>query len=532
MTFQGGAGLPRPTGYTSPTGGNPYPAVPQQPVLPGGRASQFLGAGGRSPTGGYTSPSPVAPRPLAPPRLPSTQPLTGLAGYTADQQLAQQYQPQQPQFPQGNTLPQGLVPGEPLPGNVGNLPPIIPSTYQAPPSTAPTYIPPPLPGLDYSKLDAATAAAQGNTQLSPEEIAAQEKLNALESSYKQGSLAAEMNSEITTMNVLTGQQRNLLEQYNIGAETLQQRLALAQAKRTSALEGSKYAIDAEKAKLTAQQGLNETNYKSQSDAMLAKYNRELADYNRKFEKPTVHTEGGVGYERQPDGTYKSVFGKPKEQTASEKYGTGSIGEFQFYQSLTPAQRAEYNAYQNADANRKRLAAGGGGLSNVQIDNGRAIATSYENSPIIKNFIEIQSKYLNAQMYTGRGDGATDIASIYDLMKVLDPTSVVRNEEYATGAAKSGNIFAGYMARFNGMIDPKGGFVSPQAKANIFQVISDRYNVAQSQYSNFKAQKQQQIDSVAPGYKLTDYAGDLGTQQGSGGGQTVTAPDGQQIIITD
>lgn len=154
--------------------------------------------------------------------------------------------------------------------------------------------------------------------------------------------------------------------------------------------------------------------------------------------------------------------------------------------------------------------GGAGLTNVQIDNARAVSASFENSPIVKNFIEIQSKYLNAQQYTGRGDGATDIATIYDLMKVLDPTSVVRNEEYATGAAKSGNIFAGALARFNGSIDPKGGFVSPQAKANIFQVITDRYNVAKSQYDNFAKQKQAQAESVAPGYKLTDYASGFNT----------------------
>lgn len=163
--------------------------------------------------------------------------------------------------------------------------------------------------------------------------------------------------------------------------------------------------------------------------------------------------------------------------------------------------------------------GTGGLSNVQIDNGRAIATSFEGSPIVKNFVEIQSKFLNAKQYTGRGDGATDIATIYDLMKVLDPTSVVRNEEYNTGAAKSGNIFAGALARFNGMIDPKGGFVSDQAKTNIFQVINDRYNVAKKQYDNFYSQKKSQVDAVAPGYMLTDYAGGLGDTPSSVKGKT-------------
>ncbi|MEK9206850.1 MAG: hypothetical protein AAB922_00055, partial [Patescibacteria group bacterium] len=126
----------------------------------------------------------------------------------------------------------------------------------------------------------------------------------------------------------------------------------------------------------------------------------------------------------------------------------------------------------------------GGLTNIQIDNGRAVVSSFEGSPVIKNFLEIQDRYLNAKTYTGRGDGATDIATIYDLMKVLDPTSVVREAEYTTGADKSGNIFAGALARFNGLIDPKGGFVSESAKNNISQVIEDRYNTRKAVYDNF------------------------------------------------
>ena len=153
----------------------------------------------------------------------------------------------------------------------------------------------------------------------------------------------------------------------------------------------------------------------------------------------------------------------------------------------------------------------GGLSNTQIDNARAIANSFEGSPVVKNFLEIQDRYLNARTYTGRGDGATDIATIYDLMKVLDPTSVVREAEYETGANKSGNIFAGALARFNGLIDPKGGFVSDQAKQNIFKVIEDRYNTRKKTYDQLRSQKLLQADDVTGGQGskfITDYAGDL------------------------
>jgi hypothetical protein len=42
-----------------------------------------------------------------------------------------------------------------------------------------------------------------------------------------------------------------------------------------------------------------------------------------------------------------------EATAAQKFAPGSIGEYQFFQSLSPEEQKAYTAYQNADANRKR-----------------------------------------------------------------------------------------------------------------------------------------------------------------------------------
>lgn len=161
-------------------------------------------------------------------------------------------------------------------------------------------------------------------------------------------------------------------------------------------------------------------------------------------------------------------------------------------------------------------AGGGGsglygLSNQQIDNAGRISSSFEGSPIVKNFIEVQNRYLSAKQFTGRGDGASDIAVIYELMKSLDPTSVVRTEEYETGAKKSGNIFAGGLAYLNGLIKPQGGFISPQAKQNIFNVVEAKYNVQKKQYDSFRSEKLNQADTVTGGMGskfITDYAGNV------------------------
>jgi len=122
-----------------------------------------------------------------------------------------------------------------------------------------------------------------------------------------------------------------------------------------------------------------------------------------------------------------------------------------------------------------------------------INSSLDASPITKQYIELQSQYNNMVNSVGKGNGAGDIATIYTFMKSLDPDSVVRETEYETGAQKSGNIFSGYMAKFNGLINPNGGFVSQTAKDNILSTIKDRFAVKGQQYKNFRDQKVQQLE---------------------------------------
>lgn len=172
----------------------------------------------------------------------------------------------------------------------------------------------------------------------------------------------------------------------------------------------------------------------------------------------------------------------------------SVQEYQF----DNAQRAaaglperSYDEWLSIDANRKAKVAAAqnaGLLSSKQATLANQLSSSFEGSPVVKNFIEIQNKYLNTKANVGQGDGATDIALIYDLMKTLDPTSVVRETEYATGANRSGNIFLGALAKFNGYIDPDGGFVSDVAKQNIMDVIDRRFNSAKQQYTNLRNEK--------------------------------------------
>lgn len=177
--------------------------------------------------------------------------------------------------------------------------------------------------------------------------------------------------------------------------------------------------------------------------------------------------------------------------------------------------AEKRRYEEEkDAKKRAAELNFGGLNPKQSAIVTKINSEFENSPIAKNFVMVQEKLQNMRQNIGRGDGATDIAVIYDLMKSLDPTSVVREAEYNAGANKSGNIFAGTLARFNGTIDPDGGFISEGAKQNILEQIELRFGTATSQYENLKKNKLQQIKLNAgvqdPESYLTEFNYDLGT----------------------
>jgi hypothetical protein len=176
------------------------------------------------------------------------------------------------------------------------------------------------------------------------------------------------------------------------------------------------------------------------------------------------------------------------------YGSGIVGEYNFYKAEEKAAGREplsFDAYQTRDANRKIAASNAvasiNGLNTSQLAALDKKNTWLASQPTVKDFQTIQGKYMDVIKAIKQGGGAADIAIIYDLMKALDPTSVVRTEEYNTGASKSGNIFAGAYAKYNGYLDPKGGFVSDGAKLAIQGVMTNLYENKRREYTNIRNQ---------------------------------------------
>lgn len=162
----------------------------------------------------------------------------------------------------------------------------------------------------------------------------------------------------------------------------------------------------------------------------------------------------------------------------------------------------------------RAPPGGAGGSNQMTDNERALMTQFRGEQIVKDFNEVlaQKGTIDAYIQNGVG-GPADLALVFSFMKGLDPTSVVRESEYET-AAKSGNIFAGVFAKFNGYFKEKGGFLPPSVREEFQNLVNQKLGVKKAQYDNLKIQyrgiaERQGLnpDNVAINYEAGGVEGD-------------------------
>lgn len=177
--------------------------------------------------------------------------------------------------------------------------------------------------------------------------------------------------------------------------------------------------------------------------------------------------------------------------------------------------------------------GGTGNSNQMTDNERALMGQFRAEPIVKDYNEIlgQKGTIDAYIQNGVG-GPADLALVFSFMKGLDPTSVVRETEYAN-AAKSGNIFSGAWTKFNGYFKEKGGILPANVKQEFQNLVNQRLAVKQKQYENVKSQYEgiAQRQGLNTQNVVIDYAaGGMGdTNSGSNSGDWATSYNYEQDI---
>jgi hypothetical protein len=159
---------------------------------------------------------------------------------------------------------------------------------------------------------------------------------------------------------------------------------------------------------------------------------------------------------------------------------------------------------------KTVGGSGSGISNQQIDNERAAFSQFKGEPIVKNFNEVLNKKITVDDIISRGvSGPGDMALVFEFMKSLDPTSVVRETEYES-ASKSGNIFVGAFARFNGYLRPTGGILPQNVKEEFNALVDIKLNASKRQYDNLKNEYEDVAvrQGLDPRNVVIDYSGAL------------------------
>lgn len=166
-----------------------------------------------------------------------------------------------------------------------------------------------------------------------------------------------------------------------------------------------------------------------------------------------------------------------------------------------------------------------GLSPQQLSRVTSLASQFDTNPVVKQFNETANKAQTARQIVNAGlGGPGDLAMVYEFMKGLDPTSVVRESEYAT-AAKSGNIFSGAAARFNGYFKPQGGFLPDNVKRAFLQLVDQKLSVSQRQVKSMHEDFSRRVNKITGGQDgaeyLTDYSNLYSSEQAQD--QTVINP---------
>ncbi len=313
-----------------------------------------------------------------------------------------------------------------------------------------------------------------------------------------------------------------------------QRIAGLEADKQEAIQAAKTAFATQKfAQYSKMVELAEKKYDMQLDA-IKELNRAqeaqdklLQDANQEITKSinSILTDAAKNGAPADIRAAISGAGSLSEAVAAAgdylQSGAGIVGEYQFYKrqaSLLGQTAMSFDEYQTVDANRKAKATVNGLPQNIstQVDK---LSAAFDSSPIVKQYNEVQNKKMGIDSILASGvAGPGDLAIVFEFMKALDPTSVVREQEYSNAAA-SGNIFMGAMAKFNGYLKEGGGFLPENVKKDFQTIVNNKLKVATTQYENLRKETARKIEMKTSQFEdtpgsdyLTDYGGATTTQQ--------------------
>lgn len=179
--------------------------------------------------------------------------------------------------------------------------------------------------------------------------------------------------------------------------------------------------------------------------------------------------------------------KLEDRTPAEKYGTGIIGEYQYYaeqETLSGRKPLTFDQYQDKDANRKaRLAAAvaSGGLTTNQFNRLNTISDNARLDPNVKDFAAIRAGYETARGAAQAKDSLGDIIMMRMVAKITDPSTGVREEEYRTFTGAIGTLPGYGIALTKNMIGK--GKLTDSGRAALLAEINKIYGQRKNAYQN-------------------------------------------------
>lgn len=266
--------------------------------------------------------------------------------------------------------------------------------------------------------------------------------------------------------------------------------------------------------LIAQQQAAQGDYQAAQDTVTKLYTAQVADAENKYNRKVDLIKAA----------YDVASGKEKAQL--QKQATEEERAFKIEQDKLNFKQQKELAKYNAD-----LAASKIGSSNAQTDNERALMTQFRGEQIVKDYNEILGQKGTIDSYIKNGvGGPADVALVFSFMKGLDPNSVVRESEF-DAAAKSGNLFQGVYAKFNGYFKDKGGILPPNVKQEFQNLVNQKLAVKAQQYNNVKSQYENIAgrQRLNPQNVVIDYASGAMTQDGTQNQNTLYSPSDENIF---
>lgn len=124
-----------------------------------------------------------------------------------------------------------------------------------------------------------------------------------------------------------------------------------------------------------------------------------------------------------------------------------------------------------------------------------LRTDFDNQQAVKEFKTVQTTKNNFENIIKSGvQGPADVSLVFGFMKALDPTSVVKQDEFDKAANSSGQFTPGTVwAKFNGKFK-NGRFLSDDIRNDFLKLVNESFNAKQKSY-NQELQRYNQLSQA-------------------------------------